>query len=117
MTAGSSTPGTGKQQPRPRHVPQRTCVACRAQQAKRELVRIVRTPEGRVLVDLTGRMDGRGAYLHRDASCWTDGLRKGRLSRALHAAISAEDQAHLGEFMNTAQAEPPALDLEPTTNH
>lgn len=77
----------------PRHVPQRTCVGCRTQHSKRELVRVVRTPEGQVTVDPTGRLAGRGAYLHRDPECWSEGMRKGRLARALHTTISADDQA------------------------
>jgi predicted RNA-binding protein YlxR (DUF448 family) len=76
----------------PRHVPQRTCVGCRTQQSKRELVRVVRTPGGQVTVDPTGRLAGRGAYLHRDPECWSEGLRKGRLARALHTTISADEQ-------------------------
>jgi len=43
-----------------RHIPQRTCVGCRQVRAKRELIRIVRTPEGRVLIDPTGKKSGRG---------------------------------------------------------
>lgn len=79
----------------PRHVPQRTCVGCRTQQSKRELVRIVRTPAGQVAVDPTGRQVGRGAYLHRDPECWTEGMRKGRLAGALHTTISTEDQTEI----------------------
>ena len=79
----------------PRHVPHRTCVGCRSQHAKRELVRVVRTPAGEVMVDPTGRLAGRGAYLHRDPECWSEGMRKGRLARALHTTISADDQASI----------------------
>lgn len=85
---------------RPRHVPQRTCVACRTVQAKRALVRIVRTPAGRVVVDLTGKMAGRGAYLHRDPQCWQEGLKKGRLARTLRIVISPEDNAALERFLH-----------------
>ncbi|MBI2886294.1 MAG: YlxR family protein [Chloroflexi bacterium] len=91
-------PSAGARPPqalRPRHVPQRTCIACRTVQAKRGLVRIVRTPQGRVQVDLTGRAAGRGAYLHRDVGCLAEGLRKGRLAKTLRATLSAEDQAAL----------------------
>ena len=75
---------------RPRHVPQRTCVGCRSQLSKRELVRVVRTPAGEVEVDPTGRSPGRGAYLHRDPACWTEGLKKGRLARSLHVTTIPE---------------------------
>ncbi|MBE9474717.1 MAG: YlxR family protein, partial [Chloroflexi bacterium] len=46
-----------------RHVPQRTCVGCREVHSKRSLVRVVRGPEG-IFIDPTGKMAGRGAYLH-----------------------------------------------------
>ena len=48
---------------RPRHIPQRTCVACRQTGAKRQLVRVVRAPDGSVTIDPTGKRSGRGAYL------------------------------------------------------
>ncbi|MFS8640208.1 MAG: YlxR family protein, partial [Symbiobacteriaceae bacterium] len=53
----------------PKHVPQRTCIGCRAVRPKRELLRIVRTPEGEILFDPSGRRAGRGAYLCPSASC------------------------------------------------
>lgn len=80
---------------RPRRVPQRTCVACRATEAKRGLVRVVRTPEGRVELDPTGKKNGRGAYVHESASCWDDALKKDRLGRALKVSVPAEDLAGL----------------------
>ncbi len=73
--------------PRPRHVPQRTCVACREQTAKRTLTRIVRTPEGSVVIDPTGKMNGRGAYLCERRDCWEKGLSKGLLARALNVEL------------------------------
>ncbi|MCW5876015.1 MAG: YlxR family protein [Anaerolineales bacterium] len=79
--------------PRVKHVPQRTCVACRAVQAKRTLVRLVRTPEG-VFVDEQGKRPGRGAYLHLEAECWQRGLR-GALDKALRTALTAEDRERL----------------------
>ena len=54
---------------------------------KRELTRIVRTPDGRVVLDLTGRLAGRGAYLCDDATCRATAMKKGALSRALAAEI------------------------------
>jgi len=61
--------------------------------AKRELIRVVRTPEG-IFVDPTGRLAGRGAYLHRLQSCWEQAL-KGSLARALKTEISREDLERL----------------------
>jgi predicted RNA-binding protein YlxR (DUF448 family) len=82
-----------------RHVPQRTCVGCRLTLEKRDLIRLVRTSEG-VRVDLTGKQDGRGAYLHNQHNCWEKGL-KGALSAALKTQISAGDLNSLRQFMQS----------------
>jgi uncharacterized protein len=82
---------TTKPGPRPRHVPQRTCIACRGKEAKRGFVRVVRTPEGRVEIDPTGKKNGRGAYVHDSAGCWAEALKKDRLGRALKVEIPAQD--------------------------
>jgi uncharacterized protein len=84
---------------RVKHVPQRTCVGCREVLAKRQLVRVVRTAMG-VQVDRTGKVAGRGAYLHDCRECWERGL-KGSLAHALKAKWTAEDRARLEEFMNS----------------
>ena len=77
------TRGTRRKGPRPKHVPQRTCVACRETGAKRALIRLVRTPEGTVEVDPTGKRNGRGAYLCARVSCWERGVNERTLGRAL----------------------------------
>ena len=82
-----------------RHVPQRTCVGCRQTLEKRNLIRLVRTSEG-VRVDLTGKLNGRGAYLHDQRSCWEKGL-KGSLSAALKTAITAADLNSLRQYMES----------------
>lgn len=67
-----------------KHVPQRTCIGCRRVLAKRELLRIVRTPEGRVLPDPKGKLNGRGTYVHKQRECFDEVLRQpGRLASAL----------------------------------
>jgi len=76
-----------------RRAPTRTCVACRTARDKRDLVRIVRTPSGQLNIDETGRLAGRGAYLCRDAACWTTALERGALARALEAPVTAELRA------------------------
>ncbi|MBF6599715.1 MAG: YlxR family protein [Dehalococcoidia bacterium] len=80
-----------KRAPRPRHVPLRTCVACRTTEAKRGLVRVVRTPDGRVLVDATGKHNGRGAYVHESRACWELALKRARLGQALKVTLPAAD--------------------------
>jgi len=82
---------------RPKHVPQRTCVGCRQTLAKRSLIRIVRTPEG-LRVDPTGKLAGRGAYLHDRQSCWERGL-KGALAHALKTELSDQDRQMLRDYM------------------
>ncbi len=91
------TPRLGPQPPRPepkrgqihrpKHVPQRTCVACRDKDAKRTLTRIVRTPDGQIEIDPTGKRNGRGAYLCTQASCWQRALTTPVLARALKTEI------------------------------
>jgi uncharacterized protein len=89
---------------RPKHVPQRTCVACRSTSAKRTLIRLVRTPEGRVEVDPTGKKAGRGAYLCSQVECWNLALNKNRLNTALMTAVSAEDSGNLRAYAATLEA-------------
>ncbi len=81
---------------RVKHVPQRTCVACRRTDAKRGLIRLVRTPEGQVVVDPTGKRHGRGAYLCYSPTCWEHALKRQILQRTLRAEpLSAENQRDL----------------------
>jgi hypothetical protein len=97
---------TAKPVKRVKHVPQRTCVGCRTVLAKRELIRIVRTAEG-VQVDLTGKLAGRGSYLHDRRACWERGLRGG-LAHALKAELTPADRERLEVFANTLPVEPAA---------
>ena len=59
---------------------------------------MIRTPEGSVVADATGKQSGRGAYLCAQAECWETGLTKGRLERSLKVTISASDAGALREF-------------------
>jgi len=71
-----------------RRPPMRLCLGCGAQRDKRELVRIVRTPEGEVRVDPTGKANGRGAYICPQGECLDRALKSKRLGRALEAEVS-----------------------------
>jgi uncharacterized protein len=84
---------------RTKHIPQRTCVACREVLPKRALIRIVRSPNG-ILIDPTGKMAGRGAYLHDQRSCWEKGL-KGALANALRVDLAPEEREALLVFANS----------------
>ena len=73
-----------------RKIPMRMCVGCREMKPKRELLRVVRSPEGEISFDLTGRKAGRGAYVCRSAECLSQAIRKKQLERAFSAPISDE---------------------------
>lgn len=68
-------------------MPTRTCVACRTARPKQELRRIVRTPDGSIVADATGKLAGRGAYVCPDTDCLTIAIKKGALSRALETPL------------------------------
>lgn len=103
MTTSS---GSGAATGRAKHVPQRTCVACRTTSAKRGFVRIVRTPEGTVEVDTKGKLAGRGAYLCARQACWDEALKKDRLGRALRTTISAQQREELAGYAGRLESEP-----------
>jgi len=73
-----------------KRIPQRTCIACRQEEGKRSLLRLVRTGEG-VMLDVTGKKAGRGAYVHPQRSCWERALRTSLLQRALRMNITSEN--------------------------
>ena len=78
-----------------KHIPVRTCCGCGRKSGKREMVRIVRSPEGNVSVDTTGKAVGRGAYLCEDPSCWDSGINRNRLERTLNTTIDSEQRTAL----------------------
>ena len=66
-------------------IPQRQCMGCRERKAKRELIRVVRTPEGTVNLDFGGKMNGRGAYICPQMDCLKKALKSKALDRSLEA--------------------------------
>jgi len=78
-----------------RHIPQRTCVACRKVRPKRELIRLVRISDGVVEVDTSGKRVGRGAYLCPVEECWEIGLKGGRLEHALRTTLTQDNREQL----------------------
>lgn len=62
------------------------------------MVRIVRTPSGRMEVDFTGKKPGRGAYLCKASSCWEMGLKRNSLGHALKATLGADERREMTEF-------------------
>ena len=94
--------------PRPKHIPVRTCIACRRTDAKRGLFRLVRAADGHVAVDPTGKRAGRGAYLCHDPACWEQALKRRGLERALRVdTLQPEDRAALEQI---------AQKLDPVSN-
>lgn len=76
---------------RRKHVPLRSCIACREKHPKRELIRVVRTSESGIEIDPKGKLSGRGAYLCYSQQCWDAALTQRRLSQALKCQVRAED--------------------------
>ncbi|MFN2245271.1 MAG: RNase P modulator RnpM [Anaerolineae bacterium] len=86
---------------RRKHVPLRSCIACRTKSPKRDLIRVVRTPEGTLEVDTQGKRAGRGAYLCRKSQCCETALQPGRLSQALKCQVPSAEVAALKETVLT----------------
>jgi len=98
---------SGKRGGRPKHIPLRTCVACHETKSKRELLRVVRTPDGHVLIDATGKKSGRGAYLCAKLSCWQQAIKTKKLEHEFETTISPEDHAELAAYIATLPADEP----------
>lgn len=71
-------------------IPMRRCLGCMQSFPKKELIRVVRTPEGEVLLDLTGKKSGRGAYLCKDKACLKKAIKAKRLQSNLEVQISED---------------------------
>lgn len=81
-------------------VPLRMCVGCSEHKPKKELIRIVRTPEGEVVIDFTGKKSGRGAYICRDIQCLRKAIKSKRIERTLEAPISQDQYDKLEEVLS-----------------
>ncbi len=88
-----------KKPERVKHIPQRTCVGCRSVTSKRSLVRLVKTVNG-VVVDPTGKLAGRGVYLHAVQDCWKNGLR-GAVAKGLKTELTEADLQNIRLFMDS----------------
>jgi predicted RNA-binding protein YlxR (DUF448 family) len=88
-----------------RKIPLRKCVACQEMKPKRELIRVVRTPDDQVLIDLTGKKSGRGAYLCGKRSCFKLAGKNKALDRALKQAVGAEIYRQLEQDFVKAEDE------------
>ncbi len=81
-------------------------MACRTERTKRELVRVVRLPDGELVFDPTGRRAGRGAYLCADGTCWATALKRGALQRAFGTPLPADLQAQLEAGPRSIEGDP-----------
>lgn len=84
-----------------RHIVERTCIACHTTKPKRELIRLVRTLQGDIEIDLQSKKMGRGAYLCKSRECWELALTKGRKDRLAHslkAEITPENRGELSDY-------------------
>ena len=79
---------------RPDHQPQRTCAVCRTVRPKREMERVVRTAEGELVMDPTGRLPGRGTYVCADPACQASPNREQAIHRALSLGGKPRETAH-----------------------
>ena len=86
----------------PKHIPLRQCLGCREMKSKAELVRVVRSPEGAVSLDLRGKAPGRGAYVCRNADCLKKALRSKAVGRSLGVEIPLEIYDSLAAQMEGA---------------
>ena len=83
-------------------IPQRQCMGCRERKAKKELIRVVRTPEGNVQLDFSGKLNGRGAYICPKAECLKKAQKAKALDRSLEVEIPEEVYARLEREIEVA---------------
>ena len=76
--------------PRVKKIPQRMCVGCQEMRPKKELIRVVRTPDDRIEIDPTGKLSGRGAYICPQLECLQNAIKGKRLDKALQRTITQE---------------------------
>ncbi len=93
-------------QQKQKKIPQRRCVGCNAQKPKRELVRVVRTPQGAVELDTTGKLAGRGAYLCPDPACLAKACKAHRLERAFGVEVPPAVYEQLAVRLRAVPAPP-----------
>jgi len=84
-----------------KHLPQRTCIACRQTKEKKALIRLVSTENGIAEIDVFGKKPGRGAYLCPKKTCWELALRKNRLDYALRTKLHDDNRQTLREYSHS----------------
>lgn len=84
----------------PKKIPQRMCLGCRQMKPKREMTRIVRTVEGKIEIDPTGKKSGRGTYICKDSQCLDSALKEERLKKALNCEVTKDVVEKLREDLS-----------------
>ena len=74
----------------PKKMPERKCVGCGEKKSKKELIRVVRTPEGSIVIDRTGKLSGRGAYICPSSNCFKKAVKARRFENCLSVSIPAD---------------------------
>ncbi len=92
---------------KPRKIPLRMCVGCRESKPKRELIRVVRSPEGELSMDHTGKKPGRGAYVCRQEVCLARAIKQKQLERVLEVRMTEEVAAALQNELKLLKDLPP----------
>jgi uncharacterized protein len=82
-----------------KHIPIRTCIACRKTGNKREFIRLFCLPDGPVEVDSSGKKTGRGSYLCADVKCWEEAVKTGKIEHALRTKLTAENKEKLVNYI------------------
>ena len=93
---------------RNKHIPQRLCVVCRQKRDKRQLTRLVRTESG-VVIDPTGKQNGRGAYVCDQPQCWDKIIKSQLLDKALKTEISADEKSAIASQQPVSTGKQPVL--------
>ena len=83
----------------PKKIPMRQCTGCREMKPKRELIRVVRSPENEIALDFKGKAQGRGAYVCRSQDCLKKAIKSKALERSLEVSIPEEIYSQLKEQM------------------
>ena len=86
---------------KPRKIPERQCLGCNEHKPKMELLRVVKTPEGEIVLDFTGKKSGRGAYICRDVKC----LKKARKSKRIDSNLGVTVPEEVYDRMESERSE------------
>ena len=79
-----------KEQITQKKIPMRQCLGCNQHKPKKELLRVLRTPDGEILLDFTGKRSGRGAYICYDTKCFRAARKSGRIAKSLEVSVPDE---------------------------